>query len=111
MRFRVRRASISAERRDIFELYGPQVVALSLGLGNLPGGGLQLFPSMIMRTVLTYQNEASAWLREKRDQTERRETFGFWIMLVLTAIAAIAATIAALPIIKELWPTLPVSPH
>jgi ABC-type phosphate transport system permease subunit len=73
---------------------------MSLGLGSLPGGGQQLFPSIILRTVLMHQKEASEWLREKRDEEKRRESFGYWSMFVLTAIAAIGACVAAYPIIK-----------
>jgi hypothetical protein len=101
MRLRVRRAKISAELRDNFELYGSQVVALALGLGVLPVGSVQTgMPSSVLRMVLFNQQPAIDWLREKRDQEERRETLGYWSMLILTAIAAIGACIAAYPIVK-----------
>jgi hypothetical protein len=99
MRTRIRRAKISAELRDNFELYGSQVVALALGLGVLPAGSVG-FPSSVLRMVLMNQQPAIDWLREKRDQEERQQTLGYWSMLILTAIAAIGACIAAYPIIK-----------
>jgi hypothetical protein len=99
MRFRIRRANIRPEVRDDFELYGSDVIALALGLGILPYGNTG-FPSAILRTVLMNQKDASEWLREKRDKEERHETLGFWSMTILTAIAAIAACIAAWPVIK-----------
>jgi hypothetical protein len=101
MRMRVRRAKITQELRDNFELYGTQVVALALGLGVLPVGSVQTgMPSFVLRVVLMNQTPAIEWLREKRDEEQRQEKLGFWSMLILTAIAAIGACIAAYPIIK-----------
>ena len=98
MRLRVRRAKISAELRDKFRTIR-EVVALALGLGVLPVGQTGM-PSSVLRMVLFNQQPAIDWLREKRDQEERRETLGYWSMLILTAIAAIGACIAAYPIVK-----------
>jgi hypothetical protein len=100
MRLRIRRAKIAPDLRDNLELYGSQVVALALGLGVMPVSSAGLFPSTVTTMILRNQASAIEWLREKRDQEERRETFRFWSMLVLTAIAAIGACIAAYPIIK-----------
>jgi hypothetical protein len=101
MRLRVRRAKITPELRDNFELYGKEVVALALGLGVLPVGPVQRgMPSSVLQTILMNQTPAIEWLREKRDQEERRESLGYWSMLILTAIAAIGACIAAYPIVK-----------
>jgi hypothetical protein len=101
MRLRIRRAKITPDLRENFELYGTEVVALALGLGVLPVGSVQTgMPSFVLRMVLMNQTPAIEWLRERRDREERRESLGYWSMLILTAIAAIAACIAAYPIVK-----------
>jgi ABC-type phosphate transport system permease subunit len=100
MRLTVRRAKIAAELRDNLELYGSQVVALVLALGVVRTAAMGGSNSYISTMILNNQQAAADWLREKRDQEDRRETLGYWSMFVLTAIAAIAAGIAAYPIVK-----------
>jgi hypothetical protein len=45
-------------------------------------------------------NQAHEWLKELQIKKSRRDTWRFWFMILLTAVAAIAACIAAWPIIK-----------
>jgi hypothetical protein len=104
MRIRIRRAKIEQSLRDQFELYGKEVVAFALGLGTTTSGGLgaaHVNPTVAMRVVHQKQKEAAEWLREQRDRDERRDAVRFWGMLFLTFVAAVAACIAAWPIIKN----------
>jgi hypothetical protein len=48
--------------------------------------------------------EALEWLSEQEGKQRRRETWRYWIMLWLTLVAAIAACIAAWPIVKGWLP-------
>jgi hypothetical protein len=45
-------------------------------------------------------NQAHEWLIEQDSIKERRESVRFWSMILLTAAAAIAACIAAWPVIN-----------
>jgi hypothetical protein len=45
--------------------------------------------------------EAPEWLKEQEYEQRRRETMRYWFMLVVAIVAAIAAVIAAWPIVKE----------
>jgi hypothetical protein len=73
MRFKVRRANIRQDLRDLFTLYGTEVVALALGVGTLPvgGGGFggTWSPTVALQTVHLNQQAAAEWLRERRDKT------------------------------------------
>lgn len=84
MRFRVRRAKIGAEKRDLFELCGPGAVSFALGLGQLtPGSGS--FPTALLQSVVVQQQDAMNWLREKRDEEEchaTRSEFVEWAILI-----------------------------
>jgi hypothetical protein len=99
----IRKAKISADLRAHFDLYGKEVIAIALGLGTIQGGtGLGAAPVMPTRALMIVhgnQDAAAAWLREQRDPDELREAGRFWGMRILTLIAAVAACIAAWPII------------
>jgi hypothetical protein len=45
-------------------------------------------------------DQAHEWLKEQDSIKERRESVRFWSMILLTAAAAIAACIAAWPVVK-----------
>ena len=99
MRLTVRRAKISKDLREHFALYGTEVVALALGLGTVQGSGLGTAPVMPTNALMIVhgnQQAASEWLREQRD---KRECYEF-LMTALTIIAAVAASIAAWPVVK-----------
>jgi|SRR5258708_7191658 hypothetical protein len=83
MRFRVRRANIGAQRRELFELCGPESVSFALGLGQLSGSGTH--PTALLQTVVLQQQDAMNWLREKRDEQECHTTrieFVEWAILI-----------------------------
>jgi len=70
MRFRTRRANIPQQDRDLFDLYGETVIQLVLAGGFQPQAPqLQNFANPPGRV----QN-ATLWLRERRDEHEVRET-------------------------------------
>src|SRR3982751_1618477 len=58
MRFRIRRANITPELRDNFELFGVQVVALALGLGVMRTSGMGGSNSYMTNIVLGNQGAA-----------------------------------------------------
>jgi hypothetical protein len=77
MRFRIRKAQIRDDVRDQLELLGENVVALALGLGAMQGAGgfgPATAPTKAMMIVYQFQDAATQWLREKRDQAERHAT-------------------------------------
>jgi hypothetical protein len=47
------------------------------------------------------RREAVEWIREQEEQLAARDSFRFWAMLLFTVVAAVAACIAAWPIVKE----------
>jgi hypothetical protein len=47
---------------------------------------------------------AQAWLTEQERKRRRSETWRFWWMLIFTIVAAVGASIAAWPIVKD-WVT------
>jgi type IV secretory pathway component VirB8 len=51
--------------------------------------------------------EAKEWMHEEETKLARRESWRFWSMLIFTLIAAVAACIAAVPVIKDwIWPAI-----
>jgi hypothetical protein len=58
-----------------------------------------MFTGNYIKNVETL-NQAQEWLKEQDSIKERRESLRFWSMMLLTAAAAIAACIAAWPVIK-----------
>ena len=100
MRLRIRRADIPADLRSMFELHGKEVVALALGHATKGGPGSGTLLTHVSRTILQFQDAAARWLQEQRDRDKLRDDVRFWGMLVLTFIAAVAAAIAAWPVIR-----------
>src|ERR1700730_4133459 len=84
--------AISPSSRAKFEKLGLQYVRKDIGMGfSLTDGQERV--------------EAQEWMHEQQTKLERRETFRYWSMLVFTLIAAVAACIAAEPIVKVwIWP-------
>jgi hypothetical protein len=86
------RTTISPDNRKLFESMGVDAVRTDMTRafeGNMkipPGPG---------------RHEAVAWLSEQERKQRRRDAWRYWFMFVLTAVAAVAASIAAWPIIKD----------
>jgi hypothetical protein len=78
---------ITAQNRARFEKMGPSFVRLDIAVGEFI-------------TTRGDQEQAFEWLNEKDLAARRREGFRYWFMIALTAVAAVAACIAAWPIIK-----------
>jgi hypothetical protein len=78
MRFRIRHAQIQHELRQLFDVYGETVIALALALGTMQGApgpmATPTLPTGAMMLVSRNQNEATQWLREKRDEGECHAT-------------------------------------
>jgi hypothetical protein len=87
--------AITPENRKLFESMGVDAVRTDMMRafeGNMripPGPG---------------RDEALAWLSEQERKQRRREAWHYWLNLGLTALAAIAASIAAWPILKVWLP-------
>jgi hypothetical protein len=73
--------------RAQFEIMGPAGLRADMITGNY------------IKNVDTL-NQAQEWLKEQDSIKERREILRFWSMILLTARAAIAASIAAWPVLK-----------
>jgi hypothetical protein len=86
----VRRANIATELRDRFEWFGEDVLAHSVGAGELSSKGPDLD-----KLLHESRSEIVKWLQEKRDIRERRERLTFlvvaatFVVAVLTLLATI----------------------
>jgi hypothetical protein len=78
--------SIRPESRSKFEKQGIYLTRQNLQIGNMDGQEHQ---------------EAIIWLAEEERKTSRREAMRYWWMLAFTIVAAVAASIAAWPVVKE----------
>jgi hypothetical protein len=61
--------------------------------------------ALVLREILSYhafekQQAAVDWLQEKRQARDRRDVVQFWSILVPAVVAAVAAVIAAWPIVR-----------
>jgi hypothetical protein len=78
--------------REHLEALGEDVVRYRLGnrmpIGNKPENN----PS---------PEFAGAWLAEKAKARIRKDNFRFWVIFIVAVVSAIAAVIAALPVIKS----------
>jgi hypothetical protein len=93
--------TINPHNRKKFESMGIDAVRLDLlrgfeGNERIPRG--------------SERQEAFEWLVEEDGKQRRRETRHYWGIVVLTAIAAIAACMAAWPIVEG-WLSLPIPPQ
>ena len=79
--------TITPANRELFEKLGATTVRLDVHMGEF------------IQTVAD-QNQALEWLAEQDRATARREAFKYWAMLILTLIAAVAACVAAWPVVK-----------
>jgi type IV secretory pathway component VirB8 len=86
--------TIRPKSRAKFEKLGLQYVRKDIGFGFSIEDALQT-------------EEAKEWMHEQEIKLERRESWRFWSMLLFTLIAAVAACIAAEPIVKDwIWPPI-----
>jgi hypothetical protein len=92
---KVRRANIPSKLRERFKFYGEPLMIVAIESGDGTRIGTEL-----AKLGQEHREEIVSWLQECRDLEARREALRFWSMLVLTLIAAIAASIAAWPIIR-----------
>ena len=84
--------TITPDNRKLFDSMGVDAVRTDLQRGF---EGNQRIPPGPGR------HEALEWLSEQEHKQRRRETLRYWFMFVFTVVAAIAACIAAGPIVKE----------
>jgi type IV secretory pathway component VirB8 len=83
--------AISPDSRAKFEKLGLNSVRKDIGMGWLISDHEESL-------------QARAWVREQEIRLERYDRLRFWSMLIFTFIAAVAACIAAEPILKDwIW--------
>jgi hypothetical protein len=105
-RFTVRKAAIDAKLREQFELFGKEVVALTLGLGQMPAGQFLATSSPQSRstdaqiTIFKNQPAAVQWLQEKRDEVERYQTVTLVLLIVTTLIAVVALVLSVVSLAR-----------
>jgi len=90
MRFRKRCAKIDRSLRDQFEQFGEQVIAQALSVG-MPVA-MAAHPSQAQTLVYANTEHAKAWLTEKRDISECRETrveMLEWAIFVFIAVEVV----------------------
>jgi hypothetical protein len=80
--------SIRPESRAKFEKLGIKFVRQDIIMGHSIQDGLE-------------NREAQEWMAEQQRKLEFRESIRYWLMLIFTFIAAVAATIAAWPVVKD----------
>jgi hypothetical protein len=78
--------SIRSHSRKRFEQQGVLLTRLHLDMGNM---------------TESEKEEIILWLAEKERDADRRESARYRWMLIFTIVAAVGATIAAVPIVKE----------
>jgi hypothetical protein len=93
--------TITPDNRKMFQQMGTDAVRIDLLRGFEGNERIPRGPA---------RQEALDWLAEQDGKQRRRETRHYWGIVVLTAIAAIAACIAAWPIIEG-WLSLPIPPQ
>ena len=79
--------AINRKNRTLFARLGADFVRIDIAIG-----------SVINSSQL--KTEALEWLSEQVLAHRRRENRRFWLMVTLTCIAAIAACIAAIPVLR-----------
>jgi len=92
---------ISPENRKLFESMGTDAVRIDLLRGFEGNERIPRGPA---------RQEALEWLTEEDGRRHRRETRRHWTIMLFTAIAAIAACIAAWPIVES-WLSPPIPPQ
>ncbi len=78
--------AIDPANRAVFEKLGLELVIIDMPIGSLIQDGAM-------------RGQALEWIGEQRAIKQRQDDRRFWAMVILTAIAAIAACIAAWPIL------------
>jgi hypothetical protein len=79
--------AIDRKNRALFERLGVDFTRIDIAIGSV-------INSSQLRT------EALEWLSEQVLADRRRENRRFWLLVTLTCIAAIAACIAAIPVLR-----------
>jgi len=94
----VRKATIDAKLREQFELFGKEVVALALGLGQMPVGQFQApigtsgptsRPTEAQKAIFKDQPAAVQWLQEKRDEDGLHQTVTLLLEISITVLIVV----------------------
>ena len=79
---------IDPQNRALFEKIGLEVMRIDFPMGTvIPDGPAR--------------GQALEWIAEQEAKQRRRDTCRFWAILIFTIIAAVAACIAAWPILRS----------
>jgi hypothetical protein len=93
--------AITPDNRKLFE---------SLGLDAVRSDLLRGFEGNEKIPRGSARHEALDWLAEQEHKQHRRETGRYWFMLAIAIVAAVAACIAAWPIVEG-WLSSPIPPQ
>ena len=88
--FRVRKAAIPKDQRDVFERFGVNVIGGVLGGGFTPAA-LEIKPVYNNETV---RAQALKWMTEEHDRTERKENWMFVMEVAITLFVLIEMVIS-----------------
>ena len=96
--FRIRKASVPKEARDLFERCGSSVIGAVLAGGSTPLlGALQksLYEKSDMR------QQALDWLTEQYDRAERKETWSLTMEAAITVFVAVEVVLSILNFLSD----------
>jgi hypothetical protein len=98
--FRVRKAKISSEMRDVFEQAGEATVRTLLFSAVV---NREQLPDQLklLSAAPAERNAALAWLTEKADQAERRETWNLAMEAAITVLVAFSLIVEAAVLLKS----------
>jgi hypothetical protein len=103
-RIRIRKAKITPDLRNDFELFGKDVVAYTLGMFQLRraglGGGAST-PTYAQQRVFLNQDPAMRWLREKRDEEERRESVSLALEIAITVLIVFEIGLSIVGLVRK----------
>jgi hypothetical protein len=88
MKWRIRKASIPEREREMFERFGPAVVAAVLYDGGSGRRTLTEPQQTVLHGDLLSREHAAEWLTEQYHRAERRETWSITMEAAITVLVA-----------------------
>jgi hypothetical protein len=98
--FRIRKASIPKEHREMFERFGASVVTVAL-YGGFPGPANTAEPMNTLYANSAYRASAAEWLTEQYDRTELHETWSITMEAAITVLVAVELVFSILNFVSR----------
>jgi hypothetical protein len=101
VRVRVRKADIDPKLREQLELFGKDVVAITLGIFQMPVGGPPgAMPMHAQMVIFNNQAPAMKWLQQKRDEAERHETVTLVLEIAIVILIGVEIILSVASLVK-----------